>query len=96
MTQREIDRIKAHMTSLLDLQIAAVKTKIEILETNGAEVLGTTDQAKIKKEIDNLKTNRYSILKQLNSQAQAATTTEELKAIHDKVAEVLEMKAPNN
>lgn len=96
MTPHEISRIKARMASLLDLQISAVKTKIEILETNGAEVLGTTDQAKIKKEIDDLKTNRYSVLKQLNSQAQAATTAEELKVIHDKIAEVLGIKAPNN
>lgn len=95
MTQHEINRIKASMASLLDLQISAVKTKIEILETNGAEVLGTTDQAKIKKEIDDLKTNRYSVLKQLNSQAQAATTAEELKTIHDKIAEVLGIKASN-
>lgn len=95
MTQHEINRIKARMASLLDLQISAVKTKIEILETNGAEVLGTTDQAKIKKEIDDLKTNRYSVLKQLNSQAQVATTAEELKTIHDKIAEVLGIKASN-
>lgn len=96
MTPLEISRIRDRMTSLLDLQLSATRTKIEILETNGAEVLGITDPVKIKKEIDNLKTNRYAILKQLNSQAQSATTAEELKAIHDKVAEVLGMKAPNN
>ena len=93
MTPHEIARIKDRMTNLLDVQISAVKIRIEILETNGAEVLGTTDQAKIKEEIDNLKTNRYAVLKQLNSQAQAATTAEELKAIHDKIADLLGIKA---
>ena len=95
MTDNEISRIQSRMTSLLDLQIAAVKTKIEMLETNGEQILETTNKAKIKKEIDRLKTTRYAVLKQLRSQAEAVTTAEELKAIHDKLADILGIKGLN-
>lgn len=93
MTDHEISRIQARMASLLDLQIAAVRTKIEMLETNGEQILETTNKSKIKKEIDKLKTTRYAVLKQLRSQAKAVTTAEELKAIHDKLADILGIKA---
>lgn len=93
MTDYEISRIQARMTSLLDLQIAAVRTKIEMLETNGEQILETTNKSKIKKEIDKLKTTRYAVLKQLRSQTESVTTAEELKAIHDKLADILGIKA---
>ncbi len=93
MTDHEISRIQARMANLLDLQIAAVRTKIEMLETNGEQILETTNKAKIKKEIDKLKTTRYSVLKQLRSQTESVTTAEELKAIHDKLADILGIKA---
>lgn len=90
MTEQEFSRIKTNMISLLGMQIESVKMRMDILATNGTEVLGTTDKKEIAKATEEL-FNKWAILKHLYSQAEHATTPEELKAIHDKTAQILEV-----
>lgn len=94
MTEQEVNRIKTNLVNLLDLQIESVKTRMDLLKTNGAEILGTTNKRTIDKAIKELEVSKYSLMKHLKSQAEAATIDTELKAIHDKLAEVLQIKPP--
>ena len=94
MTEQEVSRVKTNLVNLLNLQIESVKTRIDLLKTNGAEILGTTNQRKINKAIKELESSKYSLMKHLKSQAEVATTAEELKAIHDKLSDTLQIKPP--
>lgn len=95
MTEQEIARIKTNLVSLLGLQIESVTMRMDLLKSHGAEILGTTDKRVINKTIKDLEVSKYSIMKHLKGQAEAATTAEELKAIHDKLADLLKVQVPN-
>ena len=91
MTEQELAWVKSNMMSLLDVQLHASQTKLNLLEERGEEILETTDKAVIEKETNRVK-QRYSVLKQFKSQTEASNTAEELKAIHDKLAQFLNIK----
>ena len=86
MNEQEIARIKSNLDSFMAMQIETKQAKLDILKTQGIKLIPFADQVEtqIKTTEDQL-----AVLRQLKAQAQATSKVEELKVIHDKLAEMV-------